>query len=83
MLKKIVYGILLSGLVVSVAEASVYESQPDRGAFEAAMKACMDEAGQDAQGRPDRKAVDACMEKKGFKKPEGGPGGPGGPPPRD
>ncbi len=57
--------------------------RPDHDAFEAALKACMDEAGQDAQGRPDRDAVDACMKKKGFEKPEGGPGGQGGPPPRD
>nr|WP_320049712.1 hypothetical protein [uncultured Desulfuromonas sp.] len=83
MLKKIVCSAVFCVLMVSLAQASVYEQRPDRDAFEAALKSCMEEAGKDEQGHPDRKAVDACMENKGFKKPEGGPGGPGGPPPRD
>lgn len=57
---------------------------------EAALKQCASTVAKEANGKPDRKAMRACMEAKGFKPPSGGHDGPPpgeggheGPPPDD
>lgn len=83
-------GMLMVGLLACAANGHAEENQQSPGrnsAVDAAIKECMALAAADANGRPDRAAVDSCMTAKGFTKPQGGPGGPGGrgrggPPPR-
>ncbi|TCJ11648.1 hypothetical protein EZJ19_14625 [Parasulfuritortus cantonensis] len=54
---------------------------PGNPEMKAAIDACAASVARDAQGRPERKAMDACMQAKGFAPPRGGPGEHGHPPP--
>ena len=58
--------------------------KPDHGALEAALKSCETSVSKDANGRPERSAMHACMQAKGFPPPpppsRHGPGD-GKPPP--
>ena len=49
------------------------QEMPDKEEMDKAMKECFDSVSKDDQGRPDRDAVDQCLEDKGFTKPEGMP----------
>ena len=50
-------------------------------ALDAAISECASSVAKDAQGRPERTAMDACMSAKGFKKPPHHGGGDRPPPP--
>lgn len=39
--------------------------------LDAARKECAENAGEDSNGRPDRAAMDSCMQAKGYAKPAG------------
>lgn len=57
-------------------------SAPDSGkntGLEAALSACASSVKKDSQGRPERSAMDSCMQGKGFTRPSGPP--PNGTPP--
>lgn len=43
--------------------------------LKAALSSCASSVAKDEHGRPERKAMDACMKEKGFTPPKGGPGG--------
>lgn len=52
--------------------------------LKAALSSCASSVAKDENGRPQRKAMDACMKAKGFAPPQHGPGGDGQrPPPQD
>jgi hypothetical protein len=55
---------------VSIAGSA---SEGGGGGVRTALDECAGSVDQDANGRPDRSKMDACMTAKGFKKPEGGP----------
>lgn len=48
-------------------------------AEKAAIQACLSSVSKDANGRPDRRAMETCMKSKGFSPPAGGPKGKGSP----
>jgi hypothetical protein len=50
----------------------------DKAALEVALKACVSSVGKDSNGRPDMRAMEACMTKNGFSRPNGSPPGQGG-----
>ncbi len=52
---------------------------PPNPALMEALKFCVDTSAKDANGRPDRQALDNCMRAKGFTKPERPPAPPGSP----
>lgn len=75
----------LTAPMVEAATASTTASAPAGGnnsAFESAMSSCVAQAGKDAQGGPNRQAVDSCMQAKGYSKPAGGPPPGNGQPPK-
>ncbi len=43
--------------------------KPDHAALEAALKSCEASVSKDANGRPERSAMHACMQAKGFPPP--------------
>lgn len=53
---------------------------PHNPEMKAALDACHSSVGKQANGKHDREAFDACMQAKGFKKPEGRPHGEHRPP---
>ena len=58
--------------------AQTTSTPPDRSQIEAALSDCASQVTLDANGHPDRQAMDTCMSNKGFTKPpaplEGGRG---------
>jgi hypothetical protein len=54
---------------------------PDKSALEAALAACASSMSKDSGGQPDMQAMDSCMTKKGFTRPNGSPPGQGRNPP--
>lgn len=72
-MKKVLLLSLMSLLAVP-AFAHNHEGGPDREALRAAFKECKEQSGAVKGEKPSkevRKKVKACMEAKGFKKPEG------------
>ena len=66
----------------STTSSGTSDAMPDKAALDKAMMECATSATKDSSGRPDMKAMDACMSAKGFTKPSGAPSGrPSGPPP--
>lgn len=65
-------------LFFSESKAQSMERKPpivsDNEEFNQAMEECLETVNVDDNGRPDRDAMDECMNAKGFTRPDGGPG---------
>ncbi len=80
MIRRIIFIALASLLAVNCLASP--PQPPDKEKFAQAIKECESSVTKEGNGRPDHKALDACMEAKGFTKPNGKPE-PGGPPPEE
>jgi len=70
MLRKTYLFSLVSGIVLSFATTVMYaDPMAKNPTLEAALHTCASTVTKDANGRPDRAAMHACMKSKGFGRP--------------
>ena len=70
---KMIIAAMLMALAAPVLAAGNGAPPPSSGdaKLDAARNECMEKAGKDSNGRPDRAEMDSCMKAKGFAKPAG------------
>lgn len=83
--KQLIMTALLAMACQSAAFAATNASAPPSGgnaALEAAIASCSSSAARDSHGGPDMRAMDACMQAKGFTRSAGPPPNDGKPGPQ-